>query len=181
MNAPVDDRSSQHDAIPAGPDGGAPVRLRRIEERDLPELVRLDVALFPELAYPLFALRQLIDVHGERLKVIEDRLGLCGYVLVATRHGADRSWILGLGVAARCRRLGYGRRLMAEALAMSADDGVREVRLTVDPTNPAARQLYESFGFVPDTYRVHYFGPGADRLVMTRSLARPAAAPPQSD
>ena len=79
--------------------------------------------------------------------------------------------MLGLGITRDERGRGHGRRLMREALRRLRADGVREVCLTVDPANLAAIVLYESLGFTADEgVRKGYFGPGADRLVMRRSL-----------
>jgi ribosomal-protein-alanine N-acetyltransferase len=149
---------------------GTRAGLRTVEEHELPDLARLDMEIFAGDAYPYFVLRQLFDVHGDRLKVVDDGSDLCGYVLVATRQGGNRSWILGLGTRKRCRGLGYGRRLMAEAIRMSAADGVHEIRLSVDPANTAAVQLYESFGFTRDHHHDDYFGPGESRLIMALAV-----------
>ncbi|NBM18405.1 N-acetyltransferase [Streptomyces sp. GC420] len=152
--------------------GPPPLRVREVTERDLPELSRLDAEVFGEHAYPYFVLRQLYDVYGAHLLVLDDGTSLHGYVLVGTPPDASRSWILGLGIAERWRGLGLGRRLMAEALRRLRADGVGEVRLTVEPANSAAIELYESLGFSHVGCRADYFGPGDDRLVMALALMR---------
>lgn len=146
-------------------------RPRRVREQDLPELARLDLAVFAGDAYPLFVLRQLFDVHGDRLRVLDEGDGtLCGYVLLATAQGGSVGWILGLGIEERRRGSGYGRRLMDEAVRMAAADRLRQVKLTVDPANDAAIRLYRSFGFVSGELRADYFGDGQDRLIMTLDM-----------
>lgn len=145
-------------------------RLRAVHDHDLPRLAALDREIFGDDPYPFFVLRQLYDVHGSRFRVVEDDVGLCGYVLLATCMGADRGWILALGTVPRCRGLGYGGRLLAEALRMCAADEVPKVSLTVAPANRAAIKLYESYGFTTECQRVDYLGPGEDRIVMSRPL-----------
>lgn len=145
-------------------------RLRGVGEEDLPRLARLDREVFGDDPYPYFAVRQLFDVHGSRIRVIEDDAGLCGYVLLATARDGDHGWILSLGTVERCRGRGYARRLLAEALAMATADGVRGVSLTVAPDNLAAIKLYESFGFAAGEVHADYLGPGEPRIVMSRDL-----------
>ncbi|MFF8776117.1 GNAT family N-acetyltransferase [Streptomyces sp. NPDC015140] len=155
--------------------GGPPLDLRTARESDLPELRRLDEEVFQDFAYPGFLLRQLFDMYEEHFLVLDDRTGrLCGYVLAATRAlGAD-SWILGLCVAEDRRRHGLGRELMMEVLVRLRRDGIRKVRLTVEPTNLATICLYHDLGFRPEEpaggLRPDYFGPGMHRQIMRLDL-----------
>ncbi|MET8955106.1 GNAT family N-acetyltransferase [Streptomyces sp. NPDC004533] len=151
-----------------------PVRMRGVTEADLPELHRLDREVFQEVAYPYFMLRQLFDMYADHLLVLDDGEALQGYVLAGTGDDSGLGWMLGLGVARARRGEGLGRRLMLEILGRLRNDGIREVRLTVDPTNAAAIALYKSSGFAPATaeggLRRNYFGPGEHRLVLGLSL-----------
>ncbi|MFE7811634.1 GNAT family N-acetyltransferase [Streptomyces sp. NPDC057433] len=152
-----------------------PLVLRTAQESDLPELRRLDEAVFQEVAYPAFLFRQLYDMYAEHLLVLDDGGGrLRGYVLAATTALNRESWILGLCVAEERRRHGLGRELMVEVLARLRGSGIEQVRLTVEPANRAAILLYRSLGFRlehPDAgLRRDYFGPGQDRLVMHLGL-----------
>jgi [ribosomal protein S18]-alanine N-acetyltransferase len=146
------------------------VGIRRVTEADLPELARLDRAVFGANAYPDFVVRQLFDVHGHHLLALDTPAGLRGYVLLATARGRDTGWILGLGVEEPWRRLGYGRQLLARCLRDLVEPGLREIRLTVEPGNAAAVQLYRSLGFLPAGGHPDYLGPGEDRLIMRLPL-----------
>ncbi|WP_055630109.1 GNAT family N-acetyltransferase [Streptomyces hirsutus] len=152
-----------------------PLVLRTAQESDLPELRRLDEAVFQEVAYPAFLFRQLYDMYAEHLLVLDDGEGhLHGYVLAATTALSRESWILGLCVAEERRRHGLGRELMVAILARLRDSGIEQVRLTVEPANRAAVLLYRSLGFRPEQpgggLRRDYFGPGQDRLIMHLGL-----------
>ncbi|MGW3492244.1 GNAT family N-acetyltransferase [Streptomyces sp. NPDC001020] len=148
-----------------------PLTMRGVTEADLPELVRVDREAFPEEPYPYFVLRQLFDLHGDRLLVLDDGERLHGYVLFVTTSDGYRSWIVSLGVTRDQRGRGLGRRLMLEVLRRLRAEGVREARLTVEPTNDAAITLYRSLGFSSDEgVRKDYFGADEDRLVMTLGL-----------
>jgi ribosomal protein S18 acetylase RimI-like enzyme len=141
-------------------------RIRGAVEKDLPELARLDSSIFTADRYPYFVLRQLFDVHGEHLLVLEYEADLCGYALVAATPGGVRSWILAFGIHERYRGLGLGRRLLAEVLRRSASWGTGDLWLSVEPSNSPAVRLYRSFGFTPTGHVDDYFGPGDDRLIM---------------
>ena len=148
-----------------------PLTMRGVTEDDLPGLVRVDREAFPEDPYPYFVLRQLFDLHGDRLLVLDDGKSLHGYVLFVTASDGYRSWIVSLGVTRDQRGRGLGRRLMLEVLRRLRAENVREVRLTVEPANAAAIMLYRSLGFSSDEgVREDYFGRGEDRLIMTLGL-----------
>ncbi|MFF1447395.1 GNAT family N-acetyltransferase [Streptomyces sp. NPDC058274] len=171
------DRSGDRFALSTGsalyrPPRDRPLRMRGVEESDLPALARLDQEVFQRDAYPFFVLRQLFDVHPEDFLVLDDGETLRGYVLVGSAPEAGSSWILGLGVTPDRRGRGHGRRLMVEILRrLRTTAGIREVRLTVEPTNAPAIVLYRSLGFSPEgAVRKGYFGPDEDRLIMTLSL-----------
>ncbi|AKZ55625.1 Acetyltransferase [Streptomyces ambofaciens ATCC 23877] len=167
------------DAGPPRPDE-PPLVLRTAQEADLPELRRLDEEVFQDVAYPGFLLRQLFDMYEEHFLVLDDGTGrLRGYVLAATRAlGAD-SWILGLCVTQDRRRHGLGRELMTEVLDRLCRDGIRVVRLTVEPANLAAIFLYRGLGFRPEEpdggLRPDYFGPGMHRQILRLDLTDQAS------
>jgi ribosomal protein S18 acetylase RimI-like enzyme len=85
----------------------------------------------------------------------------------ALRHSA----VLGMGVVSAHRRRGIGARLLAMALEMAGEHGIRRAELIVRVDNAAAIALYRRFGFevegtlrrymrVDDTYH--------DALLMAR-------------
>ncbi|GGV13121.1 N-acetyltransferase [Streptomyces griseoflavus] len=152
--------------------------LRQARSADVAELHVLDTQVFEEVAYPYFLMRQMIDMYRQHCLVLDDGEHLHGYVLAATSILNRDSWILGLCVSTDRRGEGLGRDLMTEILIRLRDDGIRVVRLTVEPGNTVAVALYECLGFVPEQpdngFRSEYFGPGEHRLVMRLDL--PAAA-----
>ncbi|MFJ3894255.1 GNAT family N-acetyltransferase [Streptomyces sp. NPDC090083] len=145
--------------------------LRGITEADLPELLRVDREAFPEEPYPTFVLRQLCDIHGDRILVLDDGEGLLGYILFVSTSDGYVSWIMSLAVTPHQQGHGLGRRLMVEALRRLRTESVHQVRLTVEPTNAAAIMLYRSLGFSSEQGVLKdYFGPGEHRLLMTLAL-----------
>jgi mycothiol synthase len=79
---------------------------------------------------------------------------VAGYTLVGVypddfpRLGYSEGWVDTIGVAARWRRRGLARALLATTLAAIRDDGLDRAALAVDTANPTgALGLYEGLGF----------------------------------
>ena len=148
-----------------------PAFIRQARTEDLTALHDVDEAVFGDLAYPLFVLRQFVDVHQRHFLVMDADPPLLGYVLAAHAARTDEAWLLGLGVHPDVRKYGYGRALMERCLSRLRHDGAQAVRLTVKPGNNAAIKLYESAGFKKTGYIPHYYGDGEGRYEMVASLA----------
>lgn len=157
----------------------AVVIIRPADEADVATLHEVDQRVFGELAYPYFALRQLMDVHSRYCVVADDGGCLIGYCLGALAARSRVGWMLGLGVLPESRSSGLGHALAAEAMRRLAADGAQEVRLFVQPDNRVAIRVYEKLGFRVCGFEPDYFGPGADRLVMTTSGRQRRAVSPE--
>lgn len=166
------------DAMRRSPAGTAVVLIRPAEEGDLENLHRVDRLVFGRLAYPFFALRQLMDLHSRHCLVADDGEQLVGYCMGALAHRPRTGWVLGLAVLPSAREAGHGRHLVSETVRRITADGAREVRLAVEPENSAAIHLYETLGFRISGFHPDYFGPGADRLMMTAYPGRLDTPPP---
>jgi ribosomal-protein-alanine N-acetyltransferase len=147
-----------------------PAYIRQARLADLTALHEVDEAVFGEFAYPLFVLRQFVDVHQRHFLVVDADPPLLGYVLAAYAARAEEAWLLGLGVQPDARTYGYGRALLERCLDRLRSDGATSVRLTVKPGNTAAIKLYESTGFKKTAYIPHYYGDGEGRYEMVAPL-----------
>jgi ribosomal protein S18 acetylase RimI-like enzyme len=156
-----------------------PAFIRQVRSVDLPALHEVDAAVFGEFAYPLFILRQFVDVHQRHFLVADADPPLLGYVLAAFAARANDAWILGLGVRPDVRKYGYGRALLDHCLARLRDDGVRRVLVTVKPENIAAIKLYESMGFKKKEFQPDYYGTGEGRYIMVADLGAQASETPE--
>lgn len=168
-------------AVERARDGTAVVVIRTVEEADLPALHRVDRLVFGRLAYPPFALRQLLDLHNRHCLVADDGHGLLGYCLGALAARPRIGWVLGLGVLPQARGAGHGRALVSETVRRIISDGAREVRLAVEPENSAAIHLYETIGLRITGFRPDYFGPRGDRLIMSTGSPRTDPPPAGTD
>lgn len=79
----------------------------------------------------------------------EALVGLSGLLRERRSKMAHKAWIVSFYVAPEARRRGLGRRLLEATLEHARSmPGLRQVNLGVNADNVAARQLYESMGFV---------------------------------
>jgi ribosomal protein S18 acetylase RimI-like enzyme len=144
--------------------------VRVASARDLDRLSRIDQAIFTDEPYPFFVLRQLLEVHGDRMLVLDRAGELTGYSLLATRTDRSQCWVLGLGVLEHARGLGYGRLLLDRSIELLTADGVAELWLSVGPDNKIAINLYRSAGFAVVRHHAEYFGHDGDRLILRLPL-----------
>jgi len=147
------------------------VHIRAVKTTDLEELAQLDGQVFGDLEYPRFVLHQLFDVHLDCWQVAERPNGLLvGYSFAVPTTDGAVGWLLGLGVRKEYRRQGFGRRLTLVSMDTLRSFGVGQLRLTVDPGNFGAFDLYRKLGFVAQELVRDRLGPGEHRLVMSRNL-----------
>jgi len=159
------------------PSGTRSVALVRLAtEEDLPVLVRLEAALFPDAWSPASLTPY---VSGERNGAYHHRLAWIAEADGAVRGYLLASWVLDegtverVGVAPEHRRRGIGRALLDHCLAALAGRGIREVWLEVAASNEAALHLYENAGFVLVSRRRGYYAgpPPEDALVMKKAIS----------
>jgi ribosomal-protein-alanine N-acetyltransferase len=102
--------------------------------------------------------------------VVDDSRSPTGFAVF--RVAADEAELLTIAVDPDRRRMGVGRRLLAEGLAQVAERGACRVFLEVGEHNLAARRLYEGHGFaVVSERRGYYDGPDPQTaLICLRSL-----------
>jgi len=80
---------------------------------------------------------------------------IIGYAILSM--GAGEAHILNLCIDPDCRGRGLGRHLLGRLLNIARWNGAERVFLEVRPSNPLARQLYESVGFVEVGRRPRYY------------------------
>lgn len=78
-----------------------------------------------------------------------------------------KAYLVGVSVCQNWRGKGIGTELLMESFQQLAQQGIKEVELTVDPANTGAVKLYETkLGFIVSEFRKAEYGEGQDRLVM---------------
>jgi [ribosomal protein S18]-alanine N-acetyltransferase len=142
------------------------VILRSAAPADLPDVQRLEAALFGELAWSEHALAAELDqTTGDRLFLLAvEEESIVGYtIVVLLGAGAD---LLRIAVAAPVQRQGVATALLDAAISWSGERGAREMTLEVAETNRPAIALYSGAGFTQIAVRDRYYASGDDALVM---------------
>lgn len=111
------------------------------------QFVALHDTLFPRSNYTLSYMLHEVE-KGAIFLTLSDGDNLAGYFFGRSEVDSGEAYVDLVGIAAPYRRNGLGRRLMLAGLSRLREmPGLRQVNLTVDAGNDAARQLYYSLGF----------------------------------
>ena len=138
------------------------VRIRRMKKRDLPAVIALEQAIYPEPWSPgVFA--EELSLLNRHYVVVEDQGSVIGYgglLLVA-----DDAHVTTIAVDPEARHRRVGTRLMLALVDAAGVAGARHLTLEVRVSNEGARRLYQRFGFAPVGVRRDYYR-DEDALVM---------------
>jgi ribosomal-protein-alanine N-acetyltransferase len=149
--------------------------LQPARESDLSRLALLHAQCFPDDAWNSSALATVLAMPGTDGRVLYGDDGEPQGMLLDQRLGPEGE-ILTLGVAPAAQRRGIARLLIIDLVARFRAAGAQRLALEVAADNPAALALYDSFGFVRQGLRRHYYrrasGPAVDawRLALQISL-----------
>lgn len=134
------------------------------------ELERLDREAMGETAAGRFTLRALAETG--QLFILREGGEIAAVAQYLARLGVpEAAHLFGFFTVERFRGRGLGRTLLRESLARLAGEGIRQVDLTVEPSNVAALGLYRANGFHEIARSADHYGPGATRLVLEARLA----------
>jgi ribosomal protein S18 acetylase RimI-like enzyme len=140
--------------------------IRNLRLSDLCAVRELDRKVYGTFAYPPYVIRQLIDICSPLCYVAVRDATLSGYAIGALAVDTNLGWILSVAVDEAHRRLGVAADLTTRVLSEFRARRCTAARLTVDPGNTAATQLYGRLGFVTVDYDSDYFGPSVPRATM---------------
>lgn len=156
-----------------------PPLLRTATQADMHAIWQIEAKVFGEDLYPPFFFRQALDLWPELLLVAEYEERLVGYVLGGYGQARSQGWVLSLAVLPEARGFGLAERMMRQMEANQQALQISELRLTVDPANPAQR-LYYRLGYQLVAEVADYFGPKETRLVLAKKLPATAVIQGQS-
>jgi len=141
--------------------------LRLAEPRDVPAISAIEKAAFP-CPWPERALYGEIENDLATFKILSLEGRVAGYYDLWIC--ADEAHLLNVAVAAWERRRGYGATMVKDAIEEAGRRGCRRVVLEVRPSNRAAVNLYEKFGFKKVARQARYYFDGEDADVMLKDL-----------
>jgi ribosomal-protein-alanine N-acetyltransferase len=149
------------------------VRLREMRRPDMPRILALEHALFPEDAWTpeMFAAEFAQSASRRLYLVAEEGDTLIGYAGMMFTGGPQADVVTLAVDPARWSR-GTGTALLTALVDEAARRGCTEVLLEVREDNPRARRLYLREGFTEVGIRRGYYQPsGVNAVVMRKALA----------
>ena len=122
-----------------------------------------------------WTLRNFSDAHasGNTLTVLTVDGVTSG--IAAVMHVLDESELLEIAVQPAMQGRGYGKALLAQAIALARRNGAVRMFLEVRESNARARKMYTSFGFEATGRRKNYYpteNGREDAILMTAQLSR---------
>lgn len=144
--------------------------MRAVRWTDIEELVKLEVALFPQDAWTAGTWWSELAGRPRRSYVLQESAGqIQGYAGVDL--GGEIADVMTMAVAPTAQGHGLGARLLEELVARAHADHAAYLMLEVRADNEPARRLYATRGFELVTVRRRYYQPGdVDALVMRLAL-----------
>lgn len=141
----------------------------------LPEVVDIERRSFSD-PWSLHAFREVLT--APRAYFVGARQGVAGPLVgyVVAWFVADEGEIANLAVAPEARGRGVGARLLDKALVEGRARGAAAIFLEVRDSNRAARQLYESRGFVEVGRRKGYYRRPVEDAIVLRHTVESAGA-----
>ena len=122
-----------------------------------------------------WTLRNFSDTHasGNTLTVLTVDGVTSG--IAAVMHVLDESELLEIAVQPAMQGRGYGKALLAQAIALARRNGAVRMFLEVRESNARARKMYTSFGFEETGLRKNYYPTEdgrEDAILMTAQFSR---------
>jgi len=167
--------------VPAGPQT-LPFAVVPASLRDFREILALERLCFARDPWPwmdvMAALTFPETVRLKAVTTVEPRTNgavAIGFVIGDRRRSRGLGWVASIGV-----HPGYQRRGVGAALLAACERALEtpRVRLTLRPSNLAARRMYEAAGYVVIDRLPRYYNDGEDGVVMEKVVSdrQPAAA-----
>jgi ribosomal-protein-alanine N-acetyltransferase len=129
--------------------------IRAAERRDVPELLQIEVAQFPEPWTRAMMLDEITNVETRRYTVAVEGKKIIGYLGVM--FVMDEVHVNTLGTLPGYEGRGVATSLLNDAWAVAKEQGVHRATLEVAVSNTRAQALYFRFGFSPVGVRKNYY------------------------
>lgn len=133
------------------------VRIRRMNEADLPAVEEIDAAAFDPLwQNPQATLRAAFS-QALSASVAEEERGIVGYQI--TTGSGGRAHLARLAVHPALQGRGVARHLLSDLLARLANHGIGKLSVNTQSDNVSSLNLYQKFGFARtgEQYPVYVF------------------------
>lgn len=143
------------------------IEIRKVVKEDLIHIFQIEEEAFAPMNYPLFVLRQFLDILPDLFFVAVDELNqIKGYCFGGIDHESRIGWILALAVTKPNQRMKIGQLVTIELLTAFKNMKITTIHLTTTPDNTAAIKLYEKLGFEKVKEVMDYYFDGSPRIIM---------------
>ncbi|HVB50458.1 MAG TPA: ribosomal protein S18-alanine N-acetyltransferase [Acidimicrobiales bacterium] len=129
--------------------------LRLAERRDVPDLLSIEVAQFPEPWTRAMLLDEITNTETRRYTVAVESKKLIGYLGIM--YVMDELHVNTIGTLPGHEGKGVATSLMDEAWVVAKERGVKRATLEVAVSNTRAQELYFRYGFSPVGVRKNYY------------------------
>lgn len=144
--------------------------IRGAERRDIPEILVIEAAQFPEPWTRAMLLDEITNTETRRYTVAVLEKKIIGYLGVM--YVLDELHVNTIGTLPGHEGNGVATSLMDDAWRIAKERGVVRATLEVAVSNTRAQALYFRFGFSPVGIRKNYYErTGEDALVLWAELA----------
>lgn len=144
------------------------LRFRKIEARDIDQVLEIEVEAFPEpWTRGMFCQEISSPMSHFYVALLDDTLvGYVGFWQVV-----DEAHITSVTIRKEYRGRGYGRVLTDFIIRVAAQEGLARATLEVRVSNVTAQNLYASLGFEKTGMRKNYYKKtNEDAIIMARRL-----------
>lgn len=129
--------------------------LRVAERRDVPDLLAIEVAQFPEPWTRAMLLDELTNTETRRYTVAVENKRLIGYLGIM--YVMDELHVNTIGTLPGHEGKGVATSLMDDAWVDAKERGIKRATLEVAVSNTRAQELYFRYGFSPVGIRKNYY------------------------
>ena len=148
----------------------SPWTIRVAERRDVPDLLSIEVAQFPEPWTRSMLIDEISNVETRRYTVAVEEKRIVGYLGVM--YVMDELHVNTIGTLPGHEGRGIATTLMQEAWDVAKERGIQRATLEVAVSNTRAQELYFRFGFSPVGVRKNYYErTKEDALILWAELA----------
>lgn len=154
--------------------------IRLAQRRDVPELLAIETAQFPEPWTKGMLIDEITNVETRRYTVVVEGPHLVGYLGVM--FVLDELHVNTIGTRPGHEGRGIASALLDEAWRDAYERGIRRATLEVAVSNTRAQRLYFRYGFQPVGIRKNYYErTHEDALVLWADLVAADAEGPTLD
>lgn len=143
-------------------------QITRFRTSDLPRIMEIECASFPEDAYSRKMFLDLKRECPELFLVARRATRVVGYMVTCT--SGRKAEVVSIAVDPGYQKLGIGKALMNRTIRLLKQARVHTLELAVRASNTTAIRFYRNFGFDPFRQISEYYEDGEDAIRMRKHL-----------